>query len=43
MNVIVANEKKNELSTLNIDIIKSVEGIYTVEELIGMFTNFFRI
>ena len=41
MNVIVANERKNELSTLNIDIIKSVDGAYTVEELIGMFTNFF--
>jgi len=40
MNVIVFNEKK-ELSNLNIDIIKNVEGVYTVEELIGMFTNFF--
>ena len=41
MNVIVANERKNELSNLNIDIIKSVDGIYSVEELVGMFTNFF--
>lgn len=41
MNVIVANERKQELNTLNIDIIKNVEGLYTVEELIGMFTNFF--
>ncbi len=41
MNVIVANERKNELSTLNIEIIKNVEGIYSVEELVGMFTNFF--
>ena len=41
MNVIVANEKKNELSTLNIDIIKTVDGEHTVDELIGMFTNFF--
>ena len=41
MNVIVGNERKNELSTLNIDIIKSVEGVYSVDELIGMFTNFF--
>lgn len=41
MNVIVANEKRNELSNLNIDIIKSVDGIYSVEELVGMFTNFF--
>ena len=41
MNVIVSNERKNELNSLSIDIIKSVEGIYTVDELIGMFTNFF--
>ena len=41
MNVIVANERKQELNNLNIDIIKAVDGIYTVEELIGMFTNFF--
>lgn len=41
MNVIVANEKISELNNLNIDVIKSVEGVYTVEELIGMFTNFF--
>ena len=41
MNVIVSNEKRNELNNLNIDIIKSVEGIFSVEELIGMFTNFF--
>ena len=40
MNVIVLNERK-ELNNLNIDIIKNVEGVYTVEELIGMFTNFF--
>lgn len=40
MNVIIYN-KKRELSNLNIDIIKSVEGEYAVEEIIGMFTNFF--
>lgn len=41
MNVIVANERKEELNTLRIDVLKSVEGLYSVEELIGMFTNFF--
>lgn len=41
MNVIVSNERKNELNNLNIDIIKSVEGVFSVEEIIGMFTNFF--
>ena len=40
MNVIVCNERK-ELNTLNIDIIKAVDGVYSVEELVGMFTNFF--
>ena len=40
MNVIVCNERK-ELNNLTIDVIKSVEGEYSVEELIGMFTNFF--
>jgi len=40
MNVIVLNEKK-ELNNLNIDVIKSVDDVHTVEELIGMFTNFF--
>lgn len=40
MNVIVTNERK-ELNNLNIDIIKNVEGVYSVDELIGMFTNFF--
>ena len=41
MNVIISNERRNELSSLNIDVIKGVEGVYTVDELIGMFTNFF--
>ncbi len=41
MNVIIANKKKQELNNLKIDIIKSVDGIYTVDELIGIFTNFF--
>ena len=41
MNVIVANERKDELNSLNVDIIKSVDGVYSVEDLVGMFTNFF--
>lgn len=40
MNVIIYNKRK-DLNNLTVDIIKSVEGEYTVEELIGMFTNFF--
>ena len=41
MNVIIANKRKELLDKLNIDIIKSLDGEYEVEELVGMFTNFF--
>ena len=41
MNVIVANKKKELLDKLNIDIIKSLDGEFDIEELIGIFTNFF--
>lgn len=41
MNVIIANKRKGLLDKLDIDIIKSVDGEYSVDELISMFTNFF--
>ncbi len=41
MNVIVANEAKAMLSTLDIDVIKSVDGIHTADEIVNMFKNFF--
>lgn len=41
MNVIVANKRKDELSNLDIDVIKSVNGEYEVGELVAMFENFF--
>ena len=41
MNVIVANEKQNELANLDIDIIKSVTGSYDVSEIVDMFRSFF--
>ena len=41
MNVIVANEAKSMLSELDIDIIKSVDGVHTADELVDMFKNFF--
>jgi len=41
MNVIISNQKKELLDTLNIDIIKSVNGQFEVEELIEMFKNFY--
>ena len=41
MNVIVSNEKHNELANLDIDIIKSLTGTYSINELVSLFNNFF--
>ena len=41
MNVVVANEKHSELSNLDVDIIKSVTGLYDVTEIINSFKSFF--
>lgn len=41
MNVIISNERQNELANLDIEIIKSVNGVYDADELIQMFSNFF--
>ena len=41
MNVIVANQYKNELSNLDIDVIKNITGEFDVDELVAMFKNFF--
>lgn len=41
MNVIVSNEKQNQLTTLDIDIIKSITGTYSAYEIIEMFRSFF--
>ena len=41
MNVIVANEAKSLLSGLDIDVIKSVDGVHTADEIVEMFKNFF--
>ena len=41
MNVIVANEKSNQLASLNVDIIKSVSGVYDALEIVEMFRSFF--
>ena len=41
MNVIIANEKQEELSNLDTDIIKSVTGSYEVVEIVEMFRSFF--
>lgn len=41
MNVIISNEQQAVLSNLNIEIIKSVNGIYNADDIIEMFSNFF--
>ena len=41
MNVIIANEAKNTLANLDIDVIKNLNGTYTADELLEMFKNFF--
>ena len=41
MNVIVSNERQNELANLDIEIIKSIHGVFEADELIQMFSNFF--
>ncbi len=43
MNVIVVNQQENVLSSLDIEIIKSMRGVFTTDELIGTFTNFFFV
>ena len=41
MNVIVANKYRDALANLDIDIIKSLDGEYTVDEIVDTFKNFF--
>lgn len=41
MNVIVSNKYQSLLATLDIDIIKSINGEFEVEDLVSQFTNFF--
>lgn len=41
MNVIVSNKYESMLQTLEIDVIKRVNGVYTADEIIEQFQNFF--
>ncbi len=41
MNVIIANEAKDLLAQLDIDVIKSLDGIHSADEIVEMFRNFF--
>ena len=41
MNVIVSNKYQSLLTTLDIDIIKNINGEFEVEDLVSQFTNFY--
>ena len=41
MNVIVSNKYQSLLATLDIDVIKSINGEFTVDDLIAQFSNFY--
>ena len=41
MNVIVSNKNKDVFSELNVDVLKSISGEFTAEEIIQSFSNFF--
>ena len=41
MNVIVSNKYQALLASLDIDVIKSINGEFTVDELIAQFSNFY--
>lgn len=41
MNVIVSNMRQAELANLDIEIIKSINGEYSADELVQIFSNFF--
>lgn len=41
MNVIVSNKYQSLLATLDIDVIKSLNGVFSVDEIVSTFTNFY--
>lgn len=41
MNVIISNNADGILSSLNIDVIKKIQGEFSAEEIVSMFENFF--
>lgn len=41
MNVIISNKYQSLLSSLDLDVIKSINGEFTVDELIAQFSNFY--
>ncbi len=41
MNVIISNKAKEALSSLNIDVIKKMDGEFSVDDIISTFSNFY--
>ena len=41
MNVVVSNLNSDKFSNLNVDVIKSINGEFTAEEVVQSFSNFF--
>lgn len=41
MNVIVSNKYQSLLATMDIDVIKNMNGVFTVDEIVSTFTNFY--
>lgn len=41
MNVLVVNQQENIISSINVEIIKTLRGTFTADEIISTFTNFF--
>lgn len=41
MNVIISNDNKDVFSGLNVDVLKSISGEFTADEIIQSFSNFF--
>ena len=41
MNVIIENERKEELSNLDIDVIKTITGQFDAVEIVSIFKTFY--
>ena len=41
MNVIISNERQNEIANIDIEVIKAIHGVFDADELVNTFSNFF--
>lgn len=41
MNVVISNERQDELSNLDVDIIKNLNGVFSADEIVSTFKNFY--